>query len=327
MAFSPDGKLLASQALDSTVRLWDVATGRPIRVHDDVPHRDSDRNAHGLSFSPDGHRLAAAGSDSRITIWDVESGAEVLVLSHVGPSFNAVAYLSERRIVSTDDQTVKVWDAETGETVLTLRKHTDYVIGLACRSDGTQFTTTGADMTARVWETAVPSAEVRRETRSARVEWLYERGRDKTKIAEDLRADRSLSEPDRAAALRLAAALPEDPTLLKMPEDPIFLNNTSWSIVVDPKRTPDEYRRALRYAEAACRLDEQESTFAQHSRRRPLSSRAIPRGPRRPESFPQTERPPVRRPDPRRLAFLAWPTTAWVSPKRPATPSVGCAGR
>ena len=262
LAFSPDGKLLASQGLDSTVRLWDAATGRTIRVHEAVPHRYSDRNANGLTFSPDSRRLAAPRSDARISVWDVKSGAEVLELSHDGRPFNAVAYLSERRIISTDDRVVKVWDAETGEPVLTLRKHDNEVIGLACRPDGTQFTTTGADQTARVWETVVPSPEERRKARiSGRVESLYERHRNKDRVAEDLRADRSWSEPDRAAAVRLAQALPEDPTLLTMPDDPTLLNNTSWSIVVNPHRTPEEYRRGLRYAEAACRLAPQESTF------------------------------------------------------------------
>ena len=61
--------------------------------------------------------------------------------------------------------------------------------------------------------------------------------------------------------LRIAEALPEDPAFLTMSDDPAFLNKTSWSIVVQPDRSPEDYRRAAQYAQAACRLVPQESTF------------------------------------------------------------------
>jgi WD40 repeat protein len=262
IAFSSDGKWLASKGWDHTVRLWDFATRRAIRVHEGVGQRPSDTYGNGVAFSPDGRLLAGARGDGRVNLWDVETGADVLTLSGHGGPVNSVAFLGARRIVTTsNDRTVKIWDVATGETVLTLRGHTGEVLGVACRPDGTQFTTTGSD-DGRLWDTAAPSAEVRREMRiRAWVQSLYERDRDKAKVAEDIRADRSLSEQDQADALRVAAAEPEDPTLLTMPKDPTLLNSTSWSIAVDPRRTPEEYHRAVRHAEAACRLSPQKSTF------------------------------------------------------------------
>jgi hypothetical protein len=60
VAFSPDGKILASR--DGTVRLWDAATGKAV---------------HALAFSPDGKRLASQGGDRTVRIWDLATGKQL----------------------------------------------------------------------------------------------------------------------------------------------------------------------------------------------------------------------------------------------------------
>ena len=66
MAFSPDGRWIASGSWDGTVRLWDAATGEPCAT---LPHPGVVRD---LAFGPDGTWLVTGGEqDDRLRIWDV----------------------------------------------------------------------------------------------------------------------------------------------------------------------------------------------------------------------------------------------------------------
>ena len=64
VAFSPDGKLLASASRDKTVRLWDPATGAALQTLEG--HRDSVLS---VAFSPDGKLLASASHDETVRLW------------------------------------------------------------------------------------------------------------------------------------------------------------------------------------------------------------------------------------------------------------------
>jgi eukaryotic-like serine/threonine-protein kinase len=254
VAFSPDGQKLASGSSDKTVRVWDAATGREL-----LTLKGHTRRVASVTFSPDGCLLASVGGLERqlgeVKVWDLATGRErYQALGHTD-TVSGVAFSPDGRRLATasDDRTIKLWDTATGQDVFTLRGHTSGILCVVFSPDGQRIASGSIDRTAKVWDTAQPSADQLLQRLAApRVADLFRSLMLKNDVIDQIRRDAKLDESLRAASLQIAE---------RTPEHPMILNNTSWMIARESNRTPDDYRRALRYAEAACRLAPQESTF------------------------------------------------------------------
>ncbi|MBT6493402.1 MAG: hypothetical protein HOL01_02510, partial [Planctomycetaceae bacterium] len=155
VAFSPDGKMLASSGYDKTVRLWDVATGKEVAKLEG--HSAAVRS---VSFSPDGKRLASGSSDRTIKVWDVEARKELTTLKGHTGSIRAVAFSPDRKTLASasEDKTIKLWEVSSdGDSVAaeprsTLPGHNGMVWCLAFSPGGKTLASGGFDNAVKLWD-------------------------------------------------------------------------------------------------------------------------------------------------------------------------------
>ena len=151
VAFSPDGRLLATGSDEGTARVWDTATGEHLRTL--AGHAGGVR---GVAFSPDGRLLATASRDGTARLWDPAAGKHLRTLTGHAGTLWGVAFSPDGRLLATAsvDGTARLWGPAAGKHLRTLTGHTDRVWGLAFSPDGALLATASADQTARLWDPA-----------------------------------------------------------------------------------------------------------------------------------------------------------------------------
>ncbi|MCC3777848.1 helix-turn-helix domain-containing protein [Streptomyces sp. UNOB3_S3] len=151
VAFSPDGRMLATASADHSVKLWDTATREVLATLSG--HTDS---VEGVAFSPDGRTLATVGVDRSVKLWDVTTHRLITTLLGHRDAVTSVAFSPDGHTVATAgfDRTVRLWDVGAQRQVAALTGHTDFLYGVAFSPDGHTLASVGSDRTARLWDVA-----------------------------------------------------------------------------------------------------------------------------------------------------------------------------
>ena len=151
VAYSPDGKLIASGNLRGEVKLWDAANGSDLRTM--TGHANWVQM---VAFTPDGKLLASGSLDNTIKLWDVASGALLRTLTGHTDGVQAIAVSPDGRVLASagNDKIIKLWDIATGRALRDLSGHSDLISSVTFSPDGQTLISASYDLTVRLWDVA-----------------------------------------------------------------------------------------------------------------------------------------------------------------------------
>jgi WD40 repeat protein len=159
LAFSPDGKLLASGAYGQ-VTVWDLTSGQPSKVLTNVLGAVND-----LKFSPDGKLLAVAGGQPSFRgdfrLFDTSDWSLRATLGGHEDVVYTVAFTGDgQRLASASfDKTVRIWDLASHKTTLAIPDHSDFVYGVAFSPDGKLLASCSKDRSVKLFDAATGKSQ------------------------------------------------------------------------------------------------------------------------------------------------------------------------
>ncbi len=156
LAFSSDGRLLASGSQNSQVRLWHTDTGTQLyTLKKHITDSEERNKTTSLAFSPDDKLLACGNEDSTVQLWDITTGESLAVFTeHIG-GVATVAFSPDSSTLATarSDGTVLLWDIKTGKPLpMQITGHPSGVYTTAFSPDSSTLASIATNMMPTFWD-------------------------------------------------------------------------------------------------------------------------------------------------------------------------------
>lgn len=151
VAWSPDGRRLASGSYDGIVRVSSLDEARRSVVYRAAP---ADSIVESVAFCPDSRHLVAVMPSARVAVWDLDRSGAPLELGSDDPAVRDLTCSPDGHHVAAggDDGLVRIWDLDDPRAPRVLRGHEGPVKGVAFSPDGRRLAACSSDQTARIWD-------------------------------------------------------------------------------------------------------------------------------------------------------------------------------
>ena len=151
MAFSVDGRMLATGGEDGLVQMWNLIESKKIRHRFTV--KGHKHNIRTLAFSPDGTMLASGGKDGTLCLWRVADGASLFTSTAHQSLINTVAFSPDSKILASGGKELYLWDTATSTQFRTTpRKLTAWISTLVFSPDGNTLVAGNWDGILELWD-------------------------------------------------------------------------------------------------------------------------------------------------------------------------------
>ena len=166
LAWSPNGKHIASASDDMVVQICDGSTGATT-----LTYRGHSAEVYAVAWSPDGKYIASAGADHMVHVWNAVTGKRIFIYRGHSDAVNALTWSPDSRHIASasDDHTVHVLDAATGRHALIYAGHSAGVLSVAWSLDGNRLASGSWDNTVQIWSAATGDTVITYHGHSAEV--------------------------------------------------------------------------------------------------------------------------------------------------------------